>query len=99
LWNCEKALADAQISSDWLGGKWSDDNVKYNKNLLEAGYQILYTILKFDRGAGSLWAGSGFRVNPKTHFGLDWALVRLPEHRSTPNIVSFSFCLVLHILY
>ena len=59
--------------------------------------QDLEMVNAFDRGAGSLWAGSGFRVQQETRFGLDWALVRLPKHRPTLNLVSFSLCLLLHI--
>jgi hypothetical protein len=45
-----------------------------------------YTIQTFDRDAGNLWAAFGFRVHPQNHFGLDWALVKLPGHRPIPNL-------------
>jgi hypothetical protein len=53
--------------------------------------QKIDTIQTFDRSVGYLWAASGFRVHPQNHFGLDWALVKLPEHRPTPNLVSLLF--------
>ena len=56
--------------------------------------QKIDTIQTFDRNAGYLWAASGFRVHPQNHLGLDWALVKLPEHRPTPNLVSLLFAYV-----
>jgi hypothetical protein len=38
--------------------------------------------------AGNLWACSGYRIHPLTEFGLDWALVRLPDHHTMLNLIS-----------
>jgi hypothetical protein len=64
-------------------------NIRTWEGRLQLFYEQMNDIQIFNRDAGSLWASSGFRVHPKDNFGLDWALVRLPDHRSTPNIVCF----------
>ncbi|KAH0565173.1 hypothetical protein GP486_001437 [Trichoglossum hirsutum] len=49
--------------------------------------QLINELQTFNRDAGNLWAASGFRIHPQNRFGIDWALIKLPEHRPTRNIL------------
>jgi hypothetical protein len=57
--------------------------------------QKIGKIRSFNRDAGDLWACSGYRVHPQTKYGLDWALVRLPDNREIPNLVSLLSVFIL----
>ncbi|KAI9758856.1 MAG: hypothetical protein M1840_003743 [Geoglossum simile] len=45
------------------------------------------TLQMFSRDAGFLWAASGLRIHQQNKFMLDWALVKLPKYRPTPNLL------------
>ena len=87
----EPQLAKAKEKWEMFGEKRDADYFQQLKDQQQKLYQQINTIQMFNRDAGSLYACSGFRVHPQSKFGLDWALVKLPNHRSMQNLVCFSF--------
>ena len=89
----EGPLAIARERWEMLGEERDKKRIQLWESRKETSSQLIEELEAFKRDAGNLWAASGFRVHPQNRFGIDWALVKFPKHRPTPNIVS------LHIVY
>jgi hypothetical protein len=71
-----------------LGEERDEKRIQLFESRKQTWNQLINNLQTFNRDAGNLWAASGFRIHPQNQFGIDWALVKLPGHRPTPNIVS-----------
>jgi hypothetical protein len=85
----EQPLVRAREKWEMFKDERDASNVRRWEDHRRLYYEQINDIQMFNCDAGPLWAGSGFRVHPENNFGLDWALVKLPDHRSTPNLVRF----------
>ncbi|KAI9781050.1 MAG: hypothetical protein M1839_006325 [Geoglossum umbratile] len=83
----EEPLAKARERWGMLGEERDKERIQLLESRKKTRSQNLEELKAFNRDAGKLWAASGFRIHPQNQFGIDWALVKFPGNRSTPNML------------
>lgn len=89
----ERPLAIARERWEMFREEPDEKRIQLFESRKQTHCRLINKLQTFSRGVGKLWAASGSRIPPQTQFGVDWALIKLPAHRQTLNIVS------LHIVY